>query len=952
MLMKHKTSWLIALVICSGLLAACAHKAPKSTTPVAKLAAETISKTVIHKSPNDDRTYAAMMLANNLQVVLVSDPTLENSAASLAVGVGSAQDPVSQQGLAHYLEHMLFLGTEKFPEPDGFMKFVAAHAGNTNAFTAFDKTNYHFQINSGKFDEALDRFSDYFKAPTLDPQYSDKERNAVNAEWSKNRDQDNWILYTLSGVTANPENPRSRFSIGNLETLVDKKDSTLQDEVKAFYKRYYSANNMRLTLVGKQSIAELTGLADKYFASIVNRNIEIPKVTITGLTQTQMGKSIRYQSIQDMKKIVIHFPIKDNKDQWRLKPTELVSTILGSEEEGTACEQLRKEGFANSVAVSANPDIYGPDGYLEMNVDLTDLGVKNPDNVIASVFAYIDTVKKQGINELYFRELQAMSAKNFIAAAKTDPLQQATELTMRQFDFPVENLLDADFIYDHFDAVAVNNLLQQLDPAKARIWYVGQKEVADTAIRHFEGKYSIRDISTEERVRWDTIAKTLTFKLPPQNTLFTDKPATIVENTFLKPHQVISENGIEAYLAQPEFYREDKGSLDLEINVDFANKSVKSQALSGVVNDVFNNKNTTLKDRAQRASLDIDILRSATNSQAIHIAGYTTKHGELLNQLLLNYATLTINEKEFSDALERYKQYLTNNRKALAIKQAFSNLRRMVNTNHTSDTELLAAADRLTLEDARNFHAAVKANALIRLYAFGNYSEADVKQFANIAQQHFPSSRQPSKRNLETFIKPVAGKNVFFNDKVDQTDNSIVDAYYGDKKSDDEQALLVVLHSILNKSIFSQLRTNEQLGYIVGSTPFPIDDIPGYVLYVQSSNTDLVAVKARMGKFRVDFLQELKAVDEVQIEQFKQSEAASVLQKPTDFYTEGKRYTGDFWAAHYDFTGRDRYLASLAKVNKEQLVALYKKMFIDKNSANILVQLKGTAFADKPYAKP
>jgi protease III len=952
MLMKHKTSWLVALVISTGLLAACAHKAPISKTATANLAAETVSKTVIHKSPNDDRSYAAMMLANNLQVVLVSDPTLENSAASLAVGVGSAQDPVSQQGLAHYLEHMLFLGTEKFPEPDGFMKFVAAHAGNTNAFTAFDKTNYHFQINSGKFDEALDRFSDYFKAPTLDPQYSDKERNAVNAEWSKNRDQDNWILYTLSGITANPESPRSRFSTGNLETLADKKDSKLQDEVKAFYKRYYSANNMRLTLVGKQSIAELKTLADKYFASIANRNIEIPKVTIAGLTQAQMGKSIRYQSIQDLKKIVIHFPIKDNKEQWRLKPTELVSTILGSEEEGTVCEQLRKEGLANSVAVSAHPDIYGPDGYLDINVDLTDLGVKNPDNVIASVFAYVNMVKKQGINELYFRELQAMSAKNFIAAAKTEPLQQATELTMRQFDFPVENLLNADFIYDHFDAVAVNNLLQQLDSKNARIWYVGRKEVADTAIRHFEGKYSIRDISTEERMRWDTIAKTLTFKLPPQNTLFTDKPAPIVENTFLKPHQVVSENGVEAYLAQPEFYREDKGSLDLEINVDFANKSVKNQALSGVVNDVFNNKNTTLKDRAQRASLDIDILRSATNSQAIHIAGYTTKHGELLNQLLLNYATLTINEKEFSDALERYKQYLTNNRKALAIKQAFGNLRRMVNTNHTSDSELLAAADRLTLKDAKNFHAAVKANALIRLYAFGNYSEADVKQFAIIAQKHFPSSRQPNQRNLETFIKPVAGKHVFFNNKVDQTDNSIVDAYYGDKKSDDEQALLVVLHSILNKSIFAQLRTNEQLGYIVGSTPFPIDDIPGYVLYVQSSNTDLVAVKARMDKFRVDFLQELKSVDEVQIEQFKKSEAASVLQKPTDFYTEGKRYTGDFWAAHYDFTGRDRYLASLAKINKEQLVTLYKKMFIDRKSANILVQLKGTAFASKPYAKP
>ena len=128
-----------------------------------KPAVQNIEQATIIKSPNDDRQYAAMMLPNGLQVVLVSDPSLENSSASLAVGVGSAHNPENQLGLAQYLEHMLFLGTEKYPEPDGFMKYTQANGGMTNAFTAYDKTNYLFQINAGKFDEALDRFSDYFK---------------------------------------------------------------------------------------------------------------------------------------------------------------------------------------------------------------------------------------------------------------------------------------------------------------------------------------------------------------------------------------------------------------------------------------------------------------------------------------------------------------------------------------------------------------------------------------------------------------------------------------------------------------------------------------------------------------------------------------------------------------------------------------------------------------------
>ena len=288
----YNKQWLKVLAISGALLSAitltaCQQQSVKPT-PSANVAAEAINRAVIQKSPNDDRTYAAVLLPNQLQVVLVSDPSLQNAAASLAVGVGSAQDPDAQPGLAHYLEHMLFLGTKKYPIPDSFFEFVQANAGMSNAFTAYDKTNYHFQVNAEKFDEALDRFSDYFKAPTLDPHYADKERNAVNSEWSMNRSQDNWILHILDGEKANPANPHARFNIGNLETLSDKKNSILQDEVKAFYNRYYSANNMRLTLVGNQSIAELKVLAEKYFAEIHNKNIVPPKVTIPGLTSAEM----------------------------------------------------------------------------------------------------------------------------------------------------------------------------------------------------------------------------------------------------------------------------------------------------------------------------------------------------------------------------------------------------------------------------------------------------------------------------------------------------------------------------------------------------------------------------------------------------------------------------------------------------------------------------------------
>ena len=63
--------------------------------------------------------YRRLELPNGMKAILISDPEAERSAASLSVGMGSLSDPKKRPGMAHFLEHMLFLGTEKYPEPEG-----------------------------------------------------------------------------------------------------------------------------------------------------------------------------------------------------------------------------------------------------------------------------------------------------------------------------------------------------------------------------------------------------------------------------------------------------------------------------------------------------------------------------------------------------------------------------------------------------------------------------------------------------------------------------------------------------------------------------------------------------------------------------------------------------------------------------------------------------------------
>lgn len=935
-------------------LAGC--EAPARTAAPSALTAEQIAAAAIIKSPNDDRQYQALLLPNGLQVVLVSDPSLENSAASLAVGVGSAHNPPEQLGLAHYLEHMLFLGTEKFPEPDGFMKYTQANGGMTNAYTAYDKTNYMFQINASKFDEALDRFSDYFKKPTFDPHYSDKERNAVHNEWSLQKAQDGWNLFALMGVTANPQSPAAKFNIGNLDTLSDKPAvngkpaSNLQEELLAFYERYYSANIMKLALVGKQPLPELKALAEKYFAAIPNHNVLLPRITTPGLTSAEMGKSIYYKPIKDLRALYVDFPLQSNKDQWRLKPNEYINNLLTSEEPGTLGEQLRQMGLARSVTAFVAPDIYGPDGILRVQAELTDAGVQQQDKVIAAIFSYIDLIKRDGLNKNYYRELQAMSSKDFANASKPQPLEQAVGLAEAQFELPVQNLLNAGYVYERYDARAIKAVLAQLDKNRARIWYIHPGVEATKPIPFFDGHYAIRDTQPEEYERWQTLAAGYRFSLPPLNDLFTDKQAPVVASQYTKPHVVVSQPGLEALLVQPQFYREDKGALTLQINVDFARNSVREAVLANLLNEVYNKQNLTLIDRAGRASLGVNLHLTGSGSQGISLQGYTSKHELLLTQLLHNFVNLQVSEQQFADAQDSLQKNLSNRNKDQVFRQLFGHLARLTSAQSYSVEEQLAVLPSLTPADLTAYHKAVKANVLLRILAAGNYSEAQVKHLAQAAAAILPGTRLPETRAVSGFVLPTANAPLVFNEQVALADSALLQAWFRPAKSDAEQATLAVLSALYGNAFFMQLRTNEQLGYAVMARDYGVDEVPGFMMLVQSSSVDLPHIKARIDQFRREYLATLKAMDEAEVNQARQAIIANLEEKPSDFYSEMSLYFAEFIQGKYAFDSRERELAALRQVTKADVVRMYEQLLYGDNSATALLQLRGTNFEKAPYA--
>ena len=175
----------------------------------------------ILKHPLDKSQSKTVVLENGLKVYLLSDPSFNVSAASVSVEVGSLDNPNERQGLAHFLEHMLFLGTEKYPDVDEYSSYLKTHGGYSNAYTASDHTNYQFQVLPDGFEGALDRFSQFFISPLFTEEYTSREVNAVNSEHQKNMLNDNWRQFRIASLFAKKGHPERKFGTGNLETLGD-----------------------------------------------------------------------------------------------------------------------------------------------------------------------------------------------------------------------------------------------------------------------------------------------------------------------------------------------------------------------------------------------------------------------------------------------------------------------------------------------------------------------------------------------------------------------------------------------------------------------------------------------------------------------------------------------------------------------------------------------------------
>lgn len=869
--------------------------------------------TIPKVSPFDDRDYRVLTLENGLQALLVSDPEADKAAASMNVRVGSAQDPDDLQGLAHFLEHMLFLGTEPYPQSDAYQQYISDNAGSHNAFTAQQDTNYFFDIEPSALPGALDRFSEFFLSPLFNADHLESERNIVHSEYmARIRDEsrrENDVLNQL----LNPENATTGFAVGSRDTLANPEgEATLRERVIDFYHRYYDANVMNLAVVAPQPLDELEALVVERFADIPDHDLSAPTIDAPLINPDTLPRYVERQSLQDRRQLRFYFPVPDPIDEYRTKPTQLIAHLLGDEGDGSLLSVLREAGLADGLSAGVGRGD-GNEALFTISISLTPAGAERLDDIEASLFAAIEQIRDTGLAEWRYDEQKSLSEQAFRFQQHGAPQQEATRLSMNLSRYPVEDVQYAAYRMDGMDSERQQRYLDALTPDNMLRFYSAPDVESDTVSPWFNTLWKEQPPTAA--------GQALSGLALPEPNPFIASDLTLQAGQDEQPSALIEAPTFTAWHMQDS--RFNTPSVEWRVSLQHpsasysAEEAVLTRLLAGWLNDSLNESLYPAWIAGQSFSA-----YAHARGMTLSFSGWRDGQTPLIEQALEQLQQADISASAFERVRYQLQREWRNAPQASLTGQASRALGEALLTPQWSTAELLEASQRLEKRHLENFRQRFLDDLYIDAMAVGNLNAEQAQEQANLIRGAL------TPRLTRDDIPPLTPLEVSSESEIlhphSTREESLVLRYLqGRDTSVEEQARLSVLAQWLDTPFYQQLRTEEQLGYIVNAGYSPMLEAPGIGLIVQSPDVDSSTIAERMDAFMEAAEARLNTLSNGELAAHRQAVHDRLNQRDTSLPSMANRYWQATALDEVRFDRREQIAELALDVSVEELQALW-----------------------------
>ena len=885
---------------------------------------------IINKAKLDKKQYKYLVLDNQLRVIIVSDKDAQKSAAAMTVNVGSLQDPKNRKGIAHYLEHMLFLGTKKYPDPGEYFDYIKNHGGYSNAMTSNEYTEYLFDILPEFYDGALDRFSQFFIAPLFTEEFVDRERNAVDSEFKLNIKNDGWRNYHMFKQTSNKNHSFHQFSVGNLVTLENTKTNPIRPDLINFYNDYYSSSEMCLTLVANLPLNELEKLSIKFFSSIPKKDTKTVNITAKAISKDSLQQDLYVKALGETRELSILFPLESQLKDYKNKSAIFIAYLLGNTDKNSLYDILKRENLIVSLNSTAS-DFFKNQSYLDITFELTEKGEKNLDLITKYCIAYINYIKTQHKDNKLFRiyqDLQTAGNRNFEYNFKSSPLSIATSFPVKMLRYPIEDIIKQAHVFESYEHNKIGNILSKLTIDNSRRFYVSKNAQTNKKEKLYGIDYKVEKYSNNLlSINFnDLIDKKITFDLPEPNPYLAKNFDLITDLKYLdkQPAKLIEKSYYELWHKQDLRFGEPKTYINFALISNITSSSAKNRALLNIFQKDLELKLEELATKFDLAGISVDINKDM-RGLIFSINSFSDKQGIILKSILGNITNLSISKPRLELLKKLVTQDLNSFKQELPYKKAYNTLHSLLLDNIWHPLVVKEYLDKISENDYDIFIADFLSNSKCKALVQGNIIDKHAieitKPLYEFIEKNISLAKFSGVKDIN--IAKLKANNIIFNFNSEHTDNAVINYFQVNNNNTKSYAMTALTTDIISGPIFEQLRTNEQLGYVVFSSNNAFKNDTAIICAVESPKYSVSHINSRIQDFLNTYKDKFISMDRDKFDDFKSSLKANLIKKPNSLVQAATTNFSYILDDTYWFNHKNKLATELDKVSKEDLISFY-----------------------------
>ena len=788
---------------------------------------------------------------------------------------------------------------------------------------------------------ALDRFAQFFVSPLFLSETLDRELKAVDSENKKNLQSDGWRLSQLTKSLSNPKHPYHHFSTGNLKTLRDepkKRGLEIRDEFMAFHDKHYSANRMKLVVLGREPLDQLEEWVAELFSDVLNKDLAPNRWDqVQPYSQKEALIQVFAKPVMDSRMLEIYFPYQDEEEMYRTHPSRYLSHLIGHEGPGSILSYIKAKGWANGLSTGAMPICPGS-AVFSISIRLTADGLKEYQKVVEAVFQYIALLQQTAPQQWIVEEIKGMAAVDFRFKQKTPASSFTSKLSSQmQKPLPREWLLSGPRLIREFDAEAISKAMSYLRTDNYRLTIVS---------KDFPGDWNQREKWYGTEYRTERIPREFEEAVHQAGQSTTgERPSDLHlphKNEFIPTRLSVERRETVDPAKAPKLIRNDEGFRTwwkkddrfwvprAKVNVLIRNPLVAITPVNAVKATMYCELvNDALEEYSYDASISGLEYRLQRNALGLEIgfSGYNDKLSVLLEKVLVSMRDLEVRSDRFNIIKERVIRSYRNWDYQQPYRQVGDYLRWLGVDKGWINQNFLEELPHVTPNDISLFYPQLLRQLHVEVQVHGNLYKEDALRISDLIESTLKPRPLPiSQWNIRRDLLLSEGSDFTYNRTlVDPANVNHCIEYFlfvGACADMELRAKLLLFAQLTDEQGFDQLRTKEQLGYVVFTGAKFGATTMGYRVILQSERLPEY-LEERINAFLALFAENLLNMSEKDFESHKKSLINKRLEKPKNLDEENSVFWAYICNEYYNFTQVETDVENLRSLTKRDMKAFF-----------------------------